>query len=775
MTRHAGLFAAFLSVISGTGVAQAAAPAGSADGNNTAQTSKDDSLQEIVVTAQRRSESLQKVSLSVTAVTGDTLTEQHVIKPEDLVYLAPDVKLTEAVSPTAKGFAVRGVGTQNFGGVPVAVPVVVDEFILPSYIGFQSLFDVDTVQILKGPQGTLFGADSSAGLMNIVTAKPQLGTWSGKAHVSYQQADSLTDFDTRSLQGVVNIPIGTDAAVRVTGYNTHRSPWFYDPILGRKIEPLNDSGVRAKLLWQPNDNFSAELTGSYSQQNEPFHTNPIVGVVPGGYFQGLLAQYGVTPGPANDTVFVDKEGIGHFWDYYVNDRLSWQFNNGFTLQSITGYIRYRINGIIDADQGPLNLLQSAVGTTDPGNGNNQGWTFSQEFKAISPVGQRFSWVAGALYTDSYALAPGGFPGILTPALAGTPYGFDFRYNIGVKPETYALYGQGTFEFAEGWRLLAGVRGTDEKSTFTYSSFNTPGSLPFVYPVIPFFQQKYDDWNYAWKLGFERDLTPDAMAYLNVARGYKGPGFSLIAVAPGQNTYVKPEIPMQYEIGVKSFLFERRLRLNAAAFVTNFKDYQAQVYDTTPPVPRILTANAGALKTRGLDVEFQARPVSRLSVSGGVAYVFAQFKDLDNQPCYPGQTLATGCAANGLASGSGQNLPNSPRWTGNLQTDYTAPIFSNLNLIAGLDYYWRSAANFSALGDPALAVGSYGLLGAKLGIGAESGKWTLMAYGKNLANKHFVAGLGNNSGLYNSVDTLGLSTYRSPDSYRQVGVSLDVSL
>jgi len=115
VTRHSGLFAAFLSVISGAGVAQAAAPAA---GSDTAQSSNDDTLQEIVVTAQRRSESLEKVSLSVNAVTGDTLTEQHVIKPEVLVYLAPDVKITEAVSPTAKGFAVRGVGTQNFGGVP---------------------------------------------------------------------------------------------------------------------------------------------------------------------------------------------------------------------------------------------------------------------------------------------------------------------------------------------------------------------------------------------------------------------------------------------------------------------------------------------------------------------------------------------------------------------------------------------------------------------------------------------------------------------------------
>jgi iron complex outermembrane receptor protein len=760
----------------GAGSSKVAAGSGQASADSS-KPSDNTGVADIIITAQRREESLQKASVSVTAITGTALTERQITKPEELVSMAPAVKITEAVGPTAKGFNIRGVGTQVFSGIPISAPVVIDEFVVPPYIGFQSLFDVDTVQILKGPQGTAFGADSSSGLVNIVTAKPRLGVFSGKFHASYQTADSQTHFETSVLQGVLNIPVGSKAAIRVTGYYTHRTPWLNDPVLGRKIEPATDEGIRAKFLWKPTDSFSAEITGSYSRQNQPFHTTPIVSVVPGGFYDSLFTKYGAKPGVDNQTVFVNNEGIGRFSDYYMLGKLTWNFGGGYSLQSTTGYLHKEIEGLVDADLGPLNLLNSVVGKAAPGGPKNRGWNFSEELKLTSPAGGRLTWVAGALYYRSFNFAPGAFIGKLAPALVNTPLFFDFRYSAKTKVQNYALYGQGTYKITDGWRLLAGARVTKQDSTFEYNSFNMPGALPFSFAAVPLFQQSFHNWGYAWKLGVEHDLGRNAMAYANVARGYKGAGWSQISVKPGQDTYVKPEIPMNYELGVKSMLFDRKLRLNAAVFITNYKDYQAQVYDPTPPVARILTANAGSLKTYGAELEFDARPVDHLSLSGGVAYIHAKFHEFNNQPCYPGQTAAEGCVG-GFASGSGKDLPNSPRWTYTLAANYTPPIGNGLKAILSANYYWRSSANFSALGDPRSVIKAYGLLGGSIGVAAENDSWKLQVFAKNLLDKRYVAGLGHLSTLYNSLfgkqEQLGVSTYLTPEMYRQIGVSLDIS-
>ena len=773
----------------GAGIAALMAAAPAVQAQEAPSGANDGGVADIVVTAQRREESLQKVSVSVTAITGSTLEERNISRPEELIYLTPDLKITEAVGPTAKGFGIRGVGTQNFGGVSQAVPVVLDEFNIPGYLGFKTFFDVENVQVLKGPQGTLYSADSSAGLINIVTKKPELGTWAAKARVSYQQADtSLTNFGTTNVNALINIPVGPNAALRVNGYYAHRDKMFYNAVLDKNVEGMDDYGFRAKFLVEPSDNFSAEITAAYSHQNNPLNSPLLLSVAPGGYFAGLLAQYGVTPGEKNDTVFNERENFGIYDDYYVNARLAWTLGD-YTLTSLTSYQNSAIKASVDADNGPLPLLFSDVGEGAPGGLPNKGETFTQELKIASPSGQRLTWLGGLFFSTANSQGAGAIRGAVAPSLIfDTPTGpfiiggADWRYNVRLNPKTYAAYLHGTYEITDGLRALAGGRIQKQTNSFRYDAVNVPYSdadlliVPLELPgyvTLQGFKEGFSNWGHAWKLGLEYDVRQDLMVYANVTRGYKGAGFSILAVNPGDQTYVEPEIPMNYEIGAKGFLFDRKLRFSAAAFITNYKNYQAQVFEPTTSLARILTANAGALETYGAEVEFEARPVRDLSLSGGAAYIHAKFKDFDNQPCYPGQTVAQGCVG-GVTDASGNDLPNSPRWTWSLAANYTPAITDNLNLIASTNYYWRSKANFSAVADPGSVVGAYGVLGASLGVQDRDGKWTLTLFAKNLLDERFPVGIGALSTLYGPTEDFGRTTYRSPDSYRQIGASLDVS-
>lgn len=735
-------------------------------------------LETIIVTAQKRSQNLQKVSETVNVITSATLSERNIVNPRELVFTTPGLQITTNVANTAEGFAIRGVGTTVYGGVPQSVPAIFDDVPEPTWYVLSSMFDIDRVEILRGPQGTLFGEDSSSGLVHIVTKMPQLNKFGVDAYASYALApSSVTHFGTTEIQGTLNIPVAESAALRVNTHLTDQGGMQENLLDGRHLNAYKDAGVRAKFLWDILDQLSAYLTASYTHLRDPFRSPPVTYAQPGGYFANEFASFGITPGPRSDYSFIDGPNAGSWEFWTATGKFEWSFNSGATLASITGVNHSRVNGDVDADSGPLPLFFSASVNGTASNPNEGGNTnVDEELRLTSSNSDRFKYVAGVYYEGSDQHSHNSIGGKLTPALVPLPLFFDFDYFIHLRSNEYAAYGQGTYSVVPRWRILAGARYTHKSETFDYVSRNAAGAIPFPgFPVVPYYSEPSTDNNVSWKLGLEHDISSSTMVYGNASRGYKGSGFNVVAVVPTRSQFVKPEIPTSFEIGLKSTLLNRTLRLNADVYQARYANYQAQVVDTSHIVSQPLVANAGALNTHGVEFELNAIPTSHLSLSAGGAYTFAKYEDFGNQSCYPGQTSATGCI-NGVTSASGQELTDSPRWTFTGEGTYRFPVFADWAGYFMANYYWRSRANFSAVGAPAQAVGGYGVAGTSLGFTSPDGHWSVALFCKNLFDKRFpesiVGALG--TSFYSPADLFDRATYRSPDAYRQVGLSLNVS-
>lgn len=721
-------------------------------------------LEEVIVTATKREQDLQTVPVAVTAISDELLQSRLAVNARDLIYLAPSLQRSASNGDANEGFSVRGVGTTTFSNaLQQSVSIVIDDVaqggaLLPRL----SFLDVERIEVLRGPQGMLFGRNASAGLVNVVTKAPVLGSFEGRGLVSYGSAD---EFDEIITEGVVNIPVGEAVALRVHGFYREREGIYRNRFDGADVNGYDDRGAKVRLLWQT-DSLKMNLIANYVKTHDPLRVNVYVSTAPGGVAEGILADQGILAGPDNTDVTLDGPLFGDISSYNATLRLDWAIGE-HTLTSVSAYSAGKFDANADVDNTPFNYLNVVRSSGETSQ-------IVQELRLASPAEARFEYVAG-LYGERIVSEPNLlFDGKLTPFLFPLPLSFALDWHPHARLKSYAAFAQGTFHFTDRLQGILGARFTEDRNHFNYVALPLPGPGKIPFPGFTLtdaagISEEQRESNVSWRVGLQRDFAADVMGYFTVARGYKGPGFDVAAVVPGRSSQVGPEKPMSYELGLKSTLSERRLSLNLAAFFSDFDGFQAQTADLSGPVAQFRTLNAGRLTTKGVELEFTARPTSGLSLSGGTTYIDAKYDEFRNIPCYPGQTEAQGCV-DALTDASGNRLIIAPQWVATVGGNQTIAVSDALQADFGLDYYWRSEATFSAAGDPRSEIGSYGLLGASIALGASGGQWKATLSGRNLLDKRVQAFRGCGGDLVG--DTFNCTAQFTRDSFRTLWLTLE---
>lgn len=749
--------------------AAAAAVLGSASA--AAAQEPDTLLGEVVVTAQKRTERLQDVPVSVNVVSAQALADSHVSGLQQLQQLSPSLTFTPSANTRGQGLSVRGLGTLNFSdGVEPTVSVVLDGVVIGRSAGsFFDFNDVERIEVLRGPQGMLFGKNAAAGVINIVTARPNLSEFEADASISY------ATFDEVRAKGSVSLPIKSgELAARISGFYNESEGIITNRFDGKKYNGLNSYGVRGKLVWSPDDSFDLFATVDYTRADQDCCVSTVRSILP-------TTRYFGPTGPTRASLFAGVE-VGpysreaNFDGKAFNDQNTWgasvEMNKEFepfTLTSITAYRAFEVEDNNDADGGPLTMLN----INSAHQKQNQ---FSQELRITSPAGQRLEYVAGLFYFDQDVSTTTEILGNFGQVLPAGQY-FQNFIDRAISTRNYAVFGQATFNVTDQLRLIGGLRYTNEELKARFLR-TVPAGARAAVPSLggppldaPHLNAKDDD--VSGKLGVQYEVSDDVMAYATYSRGYKGQAINLLnnlsAATVNSGKYVlAPETVNNYEIGLRTTPFDRRMIFNITLFQTEIENFQAQTFDANTTT--FALANAGELRSRGVELETQYRPNQAFQFSANVAYADTRIEDFA-PACYPGQTAALGCVG-GRQEVTGSALTNAPMWSYTLGASYNRPLESiPFDLTADVSYSYRSSVFFT-FRDPNTIQPGYGLLNLNVGLQSNDGRYGVTVFARNLLDEQFYSGIGTGF-LDTNATGAGYTQSLTQDAFRRVGIEAKV--
>ncbi|WP_245824889.1 TonB-dependent receptor [Sphingomonas azotifigens] len=749
----------------------------------------DSSVGEIIVTAQRRSENVLKVPLSVTVVGADELLQRGANDLTAVTKLAPSLQVAQDNT-----FAVRGVGTGTFATtVEASVSQVLDDVVIGNKeFAANAFYDVSRVEVLNGPQGLLFGKNASAGLVNITTNRPVLGQTSVSGDVEAVQRDRpVKNGQGIQVRSTVNLPIGTNSALRLNAIYSGQDSVTYPTVNSavRNDFGLRNLGLRGKYLYEPTDALSIYVIGEYNRQRGISGRYDITfrQIGAGSAYTGL----GYPSGADNLRYNSDAPNYRDADTGGLQANINYSLSNGMEISSITAWKNAVTSYQFDSDNTPVNFFNT--------NYSRQVYNqLSQELRLALPEGNKVSGQFGLYYYRSVGSVVGarggnnGFPGFLLPTFPfcvgatqlGAPpaacpvsnasfLGQDYKYNL--KQNSYAGFGQLSYHVTDTLKLNAGGRVTYDKGTIDL--LENVGKY-FVTLGVPNNRsvESTDATNFSFKLGADWQVTPSTMLYGFYGQGYKGPGFSNTSPAPGAKLAVRPEISRGGEIGIKGRLADGKITYSVSAFHTRFTDLQVQSWITS--LRTFVLSNAATATTEGVDFSFQARPTTRLTLSGSASYVDAKFDNFPGAQCYTGQT-SNGCRADlrsdasgyvGTFNAAGYQLPLSAKFTATLGADYSQPLTEKLDAQFGIGYYHRSPQS-SALGTP-FFIPTWDTFDLRLGL--KSKHWSAGLFCKNCTNEVRPISIGSDGGDANPVQgppVLTLNQRFSYDSVRTIGLRL----
>jgi iron complex outermembrane receptor protein len=729
-----------------------------------------DAIGEVIVTAQRREENLRDVPLAITVATREALEARNFSNPAQLPLLVPSLQLTNfQASPGATNFSVRGIGTASFSHlIEPSVATVIDGVVMGRpEMGVMEFSDLERVEVLNGPQGMLFGKNASAGLVNIVTARPRIGQTSFDGEVTGGSIDAARHTGTWRVNGTANLPVGVESAARLTGYYADDGSLIGNPNpSGFSDFGRRQYGGRAKLLFNVSDALSLYLSGDYSHSSG-MGTGAYTArtSTPAGSLAALDAVYGITPSPNNLFQTSDAPTTLQYDVGGLQGELTYDLGNGLVLTNITAWRTYDSDHSIDFDLRQRDIVNVSAAAFK----FNQ---FTNELRLTSASGQSLEYQFGLFYYDGTSKRTDNLAGLLD--LGPPPPGFNTWLGIHAQNDldtkSYAAYGQGTWHATEKLSLTAGGRLTRDELDFN-GRHDYDGIVigiagdggPNSYAA----SQGHTDLSARLSARYEFDTT--VSGYATVAKGYKGPGYNLSWSGNPGGLPVGDETTIDYEIGVKA-LVAHRLRLDLAAYWEDFSDFQVQSFRTTgiAGVGSFVIQNAGKLRARGLEGNFSLQLSNALAFSGGAAFNDANYTTFRGATCYPGQTVVQGCVG-GVTDASGNRLVNAPRFSGNLALDYDGLTSAGWRIVGHADVYARGKVNFSANGDPGTTQSSYALANASIGFGNADKSWTASVFCRNCTNKHFVTFVENNPG--GGPGDYGQSF--ALDSFRTIGAKLAV--
>jgi iron complex outermembrane receptor protein len=734
-------------------------------------------VEEVVVTAQLRAEDIETVPVAITAISADRLQKSQFTSLSDIQYLAAGVTYRPGSSADYK---IRGVGTQAFDyAIESSVGLVIDGVVqgLPRSPNLATLADVSQIEVLRGPQGTLFGKNASAGIISVTTNKPKPGEFENISHISYGSRNETLANTT------FNVPFTDDLTGRFTASYKHRDGFIHNLYNNTNLYEVDQTTLYAKLLWQPIEHFSAYVTADSQRVKNNSATQWTIGkLAPGpSVLRDRLDAYGIVPGPKNLDVALDGPNYQNIYLRGISGTLEYTLDD-ITFTSITAYRKLNVASQLELDSSDLpryNTNLARQRTTQA----------SQEFRITSPTGQFLEYVGGLYFIDvnsdvtqdqwgTLDLAPYDSPiwagGITVSSNRG-------RLTYDTRNRSYAAYANLTAHATDRLDFFGGMRWTND---YVYSleyvaqvpkvcqtSYVTTGicqPTPFLSPqnlrVV-----RHGDWTA--KGGVKYNFDDDIMSYFTVARGYKGPTVNNVT---GAATLVEPETNLAFELGVKTRLFDDRLTLNADLFKTHYTNFQTQTYDTKITPFGFILGNAGGMESRGFEFDFTASITDELTFSGNAAYVNSYFTDYQlfcNVGTCTGMNNSQGVFTARLLDAKGMTPVNAPKFSYTLTAGYHRALTDKYDIDANVNWAWRSMV-WGYVADPNTIIDPYGLLNVNIGVGPKDGSWRFGVFSRNLLNQYYIAGY-----LPTILNTLGYSIVPDGDGgqFRTVGLTLDFKM
>ncbi|MFC7048683.1 TonB-dependent receptor [Emcibacter nanhaiensis] len=710
-------------------------------------------LEEITVTARKRSETLQDTPVSVTAFTGNNMEARGFTDVSQISDFTPNVQF-DSTAPLSGGsnaatIFIRGVGQTDFNhNVDPGVGVYIDGVYLARSVGsVLGLLDVERIEVLRGPQGTLFGKNTIGGAVNVTTRKPG-GEFEGKLNATYGR------FDRFQINGMINIPLNEDKlALRLSGSTESQDAIAYRAD-GVGLGGKNNDGARATLYWDASDNLDVTLSADYTTADEDSPVESLLGINPAAQLIILNNAFVATDpsGIFDDRFVIDSLDVGGVMDngtsemvgsryeiYGLSMTLNWNVA-GIDVKSITAYRNMDMSFGRDADHSPL-VIQGTSNDIE----HDQ---FSQEFNLTgTALDDKLDWLLGALYFEEQSynysivpIVPGLFqnPGLEAMALS-LPDGPDKTMLLGIvnggasgggpdsiDNKSYAAFLHTSYHFTDEFTLTAGLRYTHEKKYVDVKSsfYQLLELLPEGAPVPDAFrlltdtddEKEFD--NLSLHLNLEYRWNDDVLTYLSYSEGFKSGGFNAryLSPRPAPISFDEEEVTT-YEFGVKSELLEHRLRLNIAAFYSDYTNIQVSAVQNGEP----FTQNAASATIKGFELEFTALPMENLTLMGGIGYLDAGYDSLD-----PG-TLVT----------LDDMFVDTPEWSVNVAAEYTVPLGDTAELVFRGDYSYRSKFANDATNTPQLIQDGYGLLNGGITLDFVEKGLSVTAYGRNLTDEHYI--------------------------------------
>lgn len=670
----------------------------------TSETGFSQVLEEVLVTARKRQENLQEVPMAISALTAKDIAEAGLMRLQDITQLVPNMTYLEPTTNKFTNITLRGISSGGGLGNDPALGVYIDEVYIGRDSGFNGdLLDIERVEVLKGPQGTLFGRNTTVGAINITTKRPT-DEFGGTVVVG------VGDYNLKRIGGLVNVPLGDTLAAKLSVVDMDRDG-FLDNSFGGTVNTVDYTTGRAQLLWTPSERLDVLLTGSYRESS--------------GNGNSYVTRFQGEPLDKTYDVNIPDPGFEDVEDSMFALHLNYDFSD-YTITSITSFQKIEESYRNDSDWTPLDDL-TAVDAREM-----ESW--SQELRLENSGDSRLEWVIGAyLYHQEFdvftqSLSGGdtifAFFGLtdliglgLQPSdvIPGLPNGVDISASSVIETDSASLFANATYALNDQWSVTAGVRYSEDDKDLDYEQ--QADALAAAAGFLPFtLQDKQNDEEVTTTISLNWQPHDNLLAYARYAGGYKAGGFNNSVSTTASLVSFDAETLDSYELGLKSTLLDNSLRVNVAVFRMEYKDKQESRFIAGVGFQQ---DNAGEAVSDGFEADFEWTPLERWTVYGGVGYAKAEYDDY---------------VVDATTDWSGNTLIRAPEWTANLgvQTDWDFSDY--LQGSFRLDYAYQDEFFTQPDNDPFFAADSQGIVNARLGISGGDGSWQFTLWGRNLTDE-----------------------------------------
>lgn len=715
-------------------------------------------LDDVTVTARRREERAQAVPIAMSVLDGKRLNDAGIYRTEELQQRVPSL-LVSVPSPRYVSYGIRGLGSSSYNdGIDGSVGVFLDGV----YLGRQGmslvdLVDIQRVEVLRGPQGTLYGKNTTAGAINVSSRAPTFAP-EGSGEVSVGE-DGLRQY-RGTLSGAL---IDGVLAGRLTGYDVERDGLIDNSHDGSDLRDQNRQGLRGQLLWTPSGAFSARLIGEYAWQDEQSNVFAASNYSRSTIERSAFVGYRQLPiDPYARRVQQDEPNTVKTLQTGATLELNWLLDNGATLTSISGYRDWTYDADQDGDGMALSIVENAAVQLD----HHQ---FSQELRLADSPNEHLDYVVGLYYLrqklnrevvvrfgeDAAAYFLGDRPEIdllgITPAmipsslLGGAQQDFDGEQ----RTDSRAVFGQLTWHATERLAITPGLRYTRERKQ-GWLSRSVSGLAPLGPDLVSqiggtllrntalggeyYRRDAIEESNLSGQLALSYQFRDDLLGYASWSRGYKAGGINLDVIGPGAEPTFDAERVSSVEVGLKSSFWHERAMLDLALYQADVDDYQAltnraPANEFAPPI-RDNLINVGKVRLRGIELDALLRASERVDLRLGIAWSDARYRDFRNAPCSP-------ASAQWSCDLGGKRLFNAPEWNATAGIDYRHPLEHGLELFSALDYTFRSGYYGTLEGGPGSYQPSYALTNLRLGLRRSDRRWEAELWARNLFDEDYI--------------------------------------